>query len=347
MSGSDAFDVNAPMYLWVMKTKTNYSLHIAFWLIKDGLEFAFFSYPYLLKEPPLIFWRNTILVWSLYVSFFYLNYCLFLPRFLLLRRYVPFFISVAFSILVFLAALGLMWNGYRLQALLEFPGLYPQVAFNAVTLFFGSTALRMFEQWQKSEEKKQMLQQEVREAELLYLKSQMSPHFLFNTLNNIYGLSLKKSNGTSMAIAQLKRMLLYVQNFKEGAGIYLKEEVTHLESFIALNALRYDCQVNFDTQIKEDMLIEPMIFLPFIENAFKHGDTGSKAQIDIGLETRKDQVLFTLRNKIDKNKRKDATGGIGIQNIRRRLDLLYGKKWSMETKVNENHYFVHLTVPCI
>lgn len=327
-----------------MKTKPVYSLHISFWLLKNGLEFALFSFPYFLKEPPLIFWRNTFFIWLIYATYFYLNYSVFIPRFFSQKRYLPYLISILCATFVFVVLVGLVWNGYQIHTLLRSSHLYPEIAFNAVTLFFGSTALRMLEQWMESERKKQLLLQEVREAELLSLKSQMSPHFLFNTLNNIYGLAINRSEGTSYAIAQLRQMMMYVQRFKDGALIELKDEIVALESFIALNALRYDCSVKFSTHVTKEKAVEPMIFLPFIENAFKHGDTRAGAEIDILLEAKESAVLFSLRNGIDHNKRKDSTGGIGIQNIQRRLDLLYEGKWTMETHLDDHLYAVTLKI---
>lgn len=327
-----------------MKSKPVYSLHISFWLLKNGLEFTLFSFSYFLKEPPLIFWRNTLLIWAIYAVYFYLNYSVFIPHYLSARRYVLYLTSFLSSTLIFMAAVCLIWNGYQIQSLWKAASLYPHIAFNAAMLFFGSTAMRMLEQWMESERRGQLLAQEVREAELAYLKSQMSPHFLFNTLNNIYGLAINRSERTSFAIAQLKRMMLYVQNFKEGTLIDLREEIRTLESFIALNALRYDCKVNFTAHVSRDKVVEPMIFLPFIENAFKHGDTRAGAEIHIAVEAREDAVLFSLQNAIDRNKRKDSIGGIGIQNIRRRLDLLYAAQWSMETSLDDRRYSVKLKI---
>lgn len=330
-----------------MKTRAIVSLHLAFWTLKNGLEFLLFSLPYLQKEPPLVFWRNTLLMWAVYFLYFYTNYFLFSPLYASGKRLLSYLVWVLVTSIAFCLALSLIWNGYDAHYLVPSRELVSRLTYCCATNLFGCMAISLFEHWTESEKKKKDLEEEVRKTELLYLKSQMSPHFLFNTFNNIYGLAINKSPQTVAAIGQLKQMMLYVQNFKEGAKIYLEEEISTLRSFIALNALRYDCRIHFQASPPQHVLVEPMIFLPFIENAFKHGDTSENARIDIEVDVKGTTLHFRSENKIGKEKRKDDTGGIGLPNIKRRLDLLYGSEWSFETTCDHERYFVHLTLPLV
>lgn len=205
----------------------------------------------------------------------------------------------------------------------------------------------MYDYWKESEEKRIALQKEVYETELLYLKSQMSPHFLFNTLNNIYGLSLNNNPQTSMSIRQLKDLMMYVEQFELGHKITIEEEIEYLKSFIALNQLRHSVRVNFQYTApltKQQIHIEPMIFLPFIENAFKHGKTDQLNAIDISLSIERERIFFTVKNSIGVDKRKDDVGGIGIKNVIRRLEILYPQSHVLKIFREDNLFFAELTL---
>lgn len=303
-----------------------------------------FSLPYLSKEAPLVFWRNTVLIWLVYFAFFYLHYLWLVPQWLIKNRLFPYCLFTLGSSLLFMATMALIWGQYHWSALLPSSTMMANLVFCCCLNYFGATALRLLEYWLKSERTKVLLQKEVRETELLYLKSQMSPHFLFNTLNNIYGLAINQSQQTPLALRQLKDMMLYIQHFKDGARIHIDEEVNYLKSFIALNLLRYDCRVDFETDIRDQLAIEPMILLPFLENAFKHGDTRAHAAIQFQLAVKGKQLSLFLSNQIDAYKRKDDVVGIGIQNVKRRLDLLYHQQWQLTTSFEGEKYQVHLMI---
>ena len=199
----------------------------------------------------------------------------------------------------------------------------------------------MYDYWQESEEQKVALLQEVKETELLYLKSQMSPHFLFNTLNNIYGLSLNNSSQTSLSISQLKDMMLYIETFETENKITIEQEIHYLKSFIALNQLRYSTPVHFEISNNQthQIFIEPMIYLPFIENAFKHGSIEENNGIQILLLVTDHSIHFSISNKVAPNKRKDRVGGIGIKNVQRRLELLYPQVFALTTDIVHSDQF--------
>lgn len=183
--------------------------------------------------------------------------------------------------------------------------------------------LSVLTEWVKINTQKAALEEEIKTTEYLFLKSQMSPHFLFNTLNNIYGLSITNHEKTPEAIAQLKGLMSYIEVYESGQKITLEEEYTHLTNYIALNELRYAVKVNWLIKVSNSsLLIEPMLLLPIIENAFKHGDTSEHGVINIYFSEKNNKLNFECSNGII-NTKKDKTSGIGIQNIQRRLSLLY------------------------
>lgn len=178
---------------------------------------------------------------------------------------------------------------------------------------------------------------------MLYLKLQMSPHFLFNTLNNIYALSLNESTKTATAVSQLKELIQYVKQLEERKTVSLHEEINYLKNYISLNQMRFNLPVHFEVENENNSTqIEPMLLQSFIENAFKHGNTDKACGIDVSLINKKDTVLFQITNTIGKNKRKDNVGGIGLQNIKKRLELSYPNRHELKISQDENSYSVSL-----
>jgi sensor histidine kinase YesM len=240
-----------------------------------------------------------------------------------------------------------VWNGFQL-----IEGLFIQhqkggIVFLCIFYYITSTAFSMYNYWQDSEKKKILLLQEVKETELLYLKSQMSPHFLFNTLNNIYGLSLNQNPQTSQSISQLKDLMIYIEKFESGNKITLENEIHYLNSFIALNKLRHNSNVEFKLLMNvesQNTNIEPMIFLPFIENAFKHGKVNEQNILTIMLKVTSNNIHFIVRNYISPDKRKDHVGGIGIKNVKRRLELLYPNAHQLNTYNTNDFFTIDLTI---
>jgi LytS/YehU family sensor histidine kinase len=175
----------------------------------------------------------------------------------------------------------------------------------------------------------QQLRIEKQEAELNYLKSQTNPHFLFNTLNNIYSLSRDKSDLAPESILRLSKILRFMLYETGGAFIAIEQELKIISDYIALEKLRYDdsLQVNFNYDI-EDMkqALPPLLLIPLVENAFKHGvsETRNQPFIDIHLSVNKRQLTFFVKNSAEANAAEPAVKeNIGLSNLRRQLELLY------------------------
>lgn len=192
-----------------------------------------------------------------------------------------------------------------------------------------------------------LLEKEKTEAELNILKAQLNPHFLFNTLNNIYSLSLVNSPITSKSIAGLSEILDHVLYRCNSTYVPISTEITLLQNYISLEKLRYDERlvVNFSHTIDEDLEIAPLILLSIVENAFKHGageDIGSPT-INIDLRLNKNSFYFMVSNTCVPKESKEMDQ-IGLGNIRKQLELIYPKNHEFSTTVNGTSFVTLLTI---
>ena len=190
----------------------------------------------------------------------------------------------------------------------------------------------------------------VRDTELSMLKSQINPHFLFNTLNNIYTLSLKKSDQTPEVVIKLSEMLDYLLYQCNSDNVLLKSEIRLIENYLYLQEIRYDKRLKIDFQIEGkaiDQVISPMLLLPFIENSFKHGigKHRNAAWIKIKLLIQDKSIDFQVKNSYQKQgleQEKNKSGGIGLSNVRKRLDLIYKNNHELKILSTDREYSVQL-----
>lgn len=193
-----------------------------------------------------------------------------------------------------------------------------------------------------------LLEKEKTEAELNTLKAQLNPHFLFNTLNNIYSLSLVNSPVTSKSIAGLSQILDHVLYRCNTTYVPLSAEIKLLKNYIDLEKLRYDDRlvVNFSYSIDEDLDIAPLILLSIVENAFKHGvgeDIGT-ATITIELKLHKNNFSFKVSNTFVPKENKGANDKIGLNNIRKQLELIYPGKYEFRADSIDNNFVTFLAL---
>jgi len=215
----------------------------------------------------------------------------------------------------------------------------------AIAYFFSK-------EWLKSEFLRKQLEAHQLSTEIKFLKSQVNPHFLFNTLNNLFSMAQDKGNDElADGISKLSGMMRYMIYESNAETVPLKNEIEYIKSCIALNKLRYadhEAVVNFrySNQLP-DLLIAPMIFIPFVENAFKHGVTiNNTSFIDIAIAVKDKELLFTCVNKNYSfiKKMLDDKSGIGLENVRRRLALLYPGKHELLIKDDEDKFRVDLKI---
>lgn len=206
--------------------------------------------------------------------------------------------------------------------------------YNAVSTtytVFLTLALFLFKKWYQKEIDNKELEQVNTETELKYLKSQINPHFLFNSLNSLYALTLKKSDNAPEVVLKLSDLLRYLLYEAGEKKVPLSKEIGYMKNYVELEQLRQGDRTAVHLSIigdDSDCNIEPMLFVPFIENAFKHGVDNNIAAsvIDIDLNINNGIMVFKISNdKPEHSTFKDADykGGIGLTNVKKRLDLLY------------------------
>ena len=222
------------------------------------------------------------------------------------------------------------------------------------TNFMVATAfvIKFYKLWHEQQEEKYKIEKQNLEKELNLLKAQLHPHFLFNTMNNLYALSLENKTKTSEGIAKvsdLLRSVLYECNERE---IPLEREIGIIKNYIELEKMRYGDRIHVDFKVEGDvtrMKIAPMILFTFVENCFKHGCSPDPDQpyIDIGIKLHNGEFQFLSCNSQPKHQPVNKTkkeGGVGLANVRKRLEILYPGKYELNCKGDEMCYNVSLTL---
>lgn len=277
---------------------------------------------------------------------YFLNYYL-VPRYLMKERYGFFILYFIYTLLgsIFLEMMIAMLT-FIVMAEVNIKEMSPasiDIFFLLTSLlmviFFG-VAIKMLLHWRTSKEDYQKLMRDKVEAELKFLKVQLNPHFLFNTLNNLYFLTTEKSDKAPQAILQLSEILDYVMHSGKSVFVPLEMELKHVENYIALELLRYEDRVKVTTQFSGDLNkyeIGPMILITLIENAFKHGvmPIAGKAWINLSVADKESRLFISISNSAINTK---PGNGIGLENLQSQLDHLYKGAYSLEvvnTKVGE------------
>ena len=204
-------------------------------------------------------------------------------------------------------------------------------------------AVKMTERWYEEENRRKELEKASAEAELAALKSQVNPHFLFNTLNNIYSLIQIDQDKAQEAVHDLSGMLRYVLYDSEKPTVSLSSETLFLKDYIKLMSMRCSPDVKLDISLPEgasERQIAPMLFIPLVENAFKHGISPSEpSSIRVDLHEDGNSIVCLVENTSFPKDNSDRSGsGIGIKNLCRRLDMLYPGKYSFEYGKVQNIY---------
>ena len=219
-----------------------------------------------------------------------------------------------------------------------------------LAIYFLSTAFKTSQLALKREKEASELKTSNLNSELKFLRSQINPHFLFNALNNIYSLSVMKSEKTPDNILKLSDMLRYIIYDCNADRVPLEKEINYIRNYVDLQKLKDDEIKNIDIDFeKADLksMIAPMIFIPFIENSFKHSKIEDVGQgwIKIRIENTDGKLLFVIKNNLPKETyTKDRIGGIGIGNVRRRLQLLCPDKHKLMIEPSDGEFSVKLEV---
>lgn len=346
-------------------------IHILVWAV---FSLAIFYYQPVISdfEIPYQFWIKQTAELGLLVIAFYLNAALLVPR-LLLRNY-PFtwFVIIFGIVIAILFANRSLDRAYlssqeriQMQAAGRLGHLGPPryvpggrggagitltVAITALVLGI-STAITVVQKWQKDNQERKELEKDKVDSELSFLKAQINPHFFFNTLNNIYALTEVDPKVAGEAIHQLSKMMRYLLYDTEQGQNMLSQEIAFVKNYISLMKLRLTelVKIHIDTPANlHDMPLAPMILLPFVENAFKHGvSTIQPSHIDIVILQIDKGIDVVVKNSIrkDNSVSLEKNTGIGLVNTRRRLDLIYPGKFKLDFSEHaDSEYTVHLVI---
>ena len=306
-----------------------------------------------------LFWFSSLLSIVTLITAYVFVYDL-IPKYLLKKQYKKFVLYTIYSG-VFVATTILMIEvvGFVFYFNLEFkkmPALTTNPAVILVCIFFIvilASGLKILKSNYKSLDEKKTLENkflqtklELKEQELKFLKMQIHPHFLFNSLNTIYGFAIAKADEAPEMILKLSNLLDYILYQVEKPKVLLIEEVNHLEDYISLEKMRFHdtLKVNFSKdKLNDSLQIPPMLLIPFVENSFKHGVIiDGVLNVDIRLKTANNCLFFEIENS---SKRKEETNtGIGLPNIRKRLEMLYPGKYQLEIIENNDTFKVHLKI---
>ena len=301
---------------------------------------------------------RSIIVPLSFMSIFYINYIWLIKRFLF-RRETRWFLLC--NVLLILAMMGLvhLCMTYAIpDEMMKHPHPRPlrdEIGFHAInvaiySLVTGlSVAIRMTNGWYQVEANQRELERERAEAELSNLKSQLNPHFLFNTLNNIYSLIAFSPEKAQEAVHDLSRLLRYVLYESNQPLVPIEKDLDFLRNYIELMRIRLPRHVDLQTDIEAatlGVMIAPLLFISLVENAFKHGVSNSQSSfIQITIQQAGDTVSCSIRNSYFPKTAGDKSGsGIGLSNLEKRLSLLYPECYHLAYGKEGENYVAHLVI---
>jgi two-component system, LytTR family, sensor kinase len=278
------------------------------------------------------------------IFLFYFNSELLIPK-IFKKTPITYFIYLAIVMVVLMAL--------RIFVRVEFVGdIYTTATFylyfNAfipyLLIFAVSASFRFFSDFQQEQKINREKENERLKSELSFLRSQISPHFMFNLLNSLVSLARKKSDLIEPVLLKMSDLLRYMLYERDDKKINLDREIQYLQNYVELQKMRFADYVKVDFEVGQyqaNKAIEPMLLIPFIENAFKHGvGMIENPKIEIKLQNEGNMLNFVVINKYQagKEEAKDNASGIGLQNIKRRLELLYPEKYSLEINQNNDKF---------
>lgn len=335
---------------WYTKKWATISLHVLCWAL-------FFSFPFLLRPVMDHETRHATTISNRFyyvfiinnlfrVALFYANAYIFIPRLIYKRKSLQYAIALILSLLILAVCDRLfftlfvpdvkyvVWNFFVFNL--------PVFVFIVIT----SAAFRLIRDRVEENQRNKEREAENLKSELSFLRSQISPHFMFNVINNIVALARKKSDLVEPSLIKLSSLMRYFLYESNAEKVPLDKEVEYLESYISLQQQRFGKNVSIHLEasnIDGNYEIEPMLLIPFVENAFKHGALYKGSTI-IKLNAKEGQLHFSLSNPYDEmsNEIKDETSGIGLVNVQRRLNLLYNKRHSLSIEKNDGQFLVSL-----
>lgn len=336
-------------------------------------KFIFHFLPWLiLLISPLLWidWRHTHIPWqkflfkhTLNLGFnllvFYLNYYVWVSQLLVKKKYRAF---IGRNLAFFVPLLGVLYLCYGQilsgQFLVDDGHAYEPPIFLilfgdslAFSLSAGmASAIRVTQQLQTEKDRYQEMENEHLKSELMYLKYQLQPHFFFNTLNNIYALIDLAPKMAQDNVLRLSRLMRYILYRSDEMAVPLADEIQFLQNYVELMRLRYARHVQVDMEFPKEqgLRVPPLLLIPLLENAFKHGvDARQSSFIQLSLRLEENWLCFEVKNSLFPKNENDKSGsGIGLENLSKRLELFYpDQNYEFEQGVQVDYFFARLCLP--
>lgn len=332
------------------KSNTYYiAVHILFWIL-------FVTGIFFLQKDMILKNSQYAISWGLSViesiGFFYLMYGFIIKRFFKPNKLLWFALIVIITFIAYIGFELILEN--LINSILGYNDLY--ILFNKIisksffnTFIFGiALFVALMENWVRSQKYQKAIERERLESELKMLKFQINPHFLFNTLNNLHTLVYKKSDNAPEVVMKLSSLMRYMLYETEGNYVSLTKELEYLQNFVELQKLRLASNQKVNMTIRGEVNgyeIAPLLLVPFIENAFKHGTRASKeTQIEILVSISNGVLTFNCINDYQPNIQTQVNSGIGLANVKKRLELMYNGRYQLNIDTSNNKYNVNLTL---
>jgi hypothetical protein len=341
-----------------------------------ALNIYFWTFLFMLKRDdadqqhvysPLFLHGIMLLLMAFFAALSYINNLVLLPKFLFLKKRLLYFISVAGLILsiAFIYTFLIKWlpivypgldamhlsmmmtpvdSDLSFGAIVEDMESYAAMMTVWVTIF---TLLGYYHYSVKEKKRLEALVNKHRETELAFIKNQMNPHFLFNTLNNLYALSIKKSDDTPEVILQLSTILRYILYESDIPLVSFDKEKEIIQAYVDIELLRVPQTPNIQFSITADKpyQVPPLLWLAPLENVFKHSRSVAELEIDFRLTIVKNKFhLYCKNNFVSPVNNEKESGGLGLTNLTKRLEWLYADKHNLKTEIDGNYFIIDLTI---
>jgi two-component system LytT family sensor kinase len=330
--------------------------HIWFWGGYFTLNFlrwgAYYNdYPYSFK--------SNLIEFSLVIPFVYLNLFVLVPKLVLKQKYIQYTLALLVSLFcVYLLKTALTYYMISENIWPEANRIYHPFELNhIVAVCIGelyvlamASSVYLTLTWLRERERNRSLRENQFKIKLKYLENQIQPHFFFNTLNNLYSLSLESSDKVPDVIIKLSNLMEYVlYDIKGTKFVPLIKEINYIQNYVEIEKLRFEnvgVSINLESNI-DDIVVPPLIFISLVENAFKHGGLNNKnLRIKINCKVINNKMLdFEIINNFVISQNFNSKGGIGLSNTKKRLKLIYKKNFSLKNSIKLNHYIISLQIP--
>ena len=326
--------------------------HIIFWLVILFINFSFdIFYP---SEYPASYYYWKVVSNSYFILSFYVAYGLLIPVFIkkgkIIFKILKFIMVYFAFITIYIAYIKYLSENYYEREVRSFYSYtLNAIYYSSLYIFMGAFFRLAINGLQVIYQKSQLEKQNLK-SELALLRSQINPHFLFNTLNNMHSFTHSDPDKTAFSIIKLSEIMRYMLTESNSEKVLLEQEIEYIKSYMALQNLRFSEKEYVKLKIEGDpggIEVAPMIFIPFVENAFKHGDKKQKTPgIEVKLIFDKTNIYFEVKNIIRRIKSTDIeeNNGFGLDNLERRLQLAYPDKYKLDIITDNNQYITKLNL---